>query len=181
MKGIVFTEFLEMVADQFGDDMVDDIIDESELASGGSYTSVGTYPHDEIVELVGNLSRHVNLPAADLMHAYGVYLFARFVSGYPAFFEQASTCFDFLSNVHEHIHIEVRKLYPDAEHPVVLCRPGGSDTLMIQYRSERPFADFAAGLIEGCIKHFGEDIAVARNDNQAKPGYEAEFTLTRES
>ena len=45
MKGIVFTEFLEMVEDKFSADMVDDIIDDCDLASGGAYTAVGTYPH----------------------------------------------------------------------------------------------------------------------------------------
>lgn len=42
MKGVVFTAFLEMVASQFSEDMVDDIIDAAQLPSGGAYTAVGT-------------------------------------------------------------------------------------------------------------------------------------------
>jgi len=57
MKGMVFTEFLEMVEDQFGFTMADKIISEAELASGGVYTSVGTYHHQEMVALVVNLSK----------------------------------------------------------------------------------------------------------------------------
>ena len=52
MKGIVFTEFLEMVEDRFSLDMVDDLIDDCDLPSGGVYTAVGTYSHEEIVALV---------------------------------------------------------------------------------------------------------------------------------
>ena len=42
MKGIVFTEFLEFVEDQMGPDMVDTIIDDCELSTGGAYTGQGT-------------------------------------------------------------------------------------------------------------------------------------------
>lgn len=40
MKGIVFTEFLEMVESHHSADMVDDIIDAARLVSGGIYTAV---------------------------------------------------------------------------------------------------------------------------------------------
>jgi len=42
MKGIVFTEFLDLVEEKFGMEMVDKIITQSELESEGAYTAVGT-------------------------------------------------------------------------------------------------------------------------------------------
>ncbi|MBT8311465.1 MAG: hypothetical protein HKP23_01335, partial [Flavobacteriaceae bacterium] len=39
MKGIVFTEFLEMVEDKFGLEVVDTIIEKAELPSEGVYTA----------------------------------------------------------------------------------------------------------------------------------------------
>ena len=62
MKGIIFTEFLEMVEKEFSAETVDTIIDNSNLESGGSYTSVGTYPHIEMVELVSNLPNRISSP-----------------------------------------------------------------------------------------------------------------------
>lgn len=56
MKGIVFTEFLELVEDKFGLEMVDKIISSSELESGGIYTSVGTYSFSEMLQLLQHLS-----------------------------------------------------------------------------------------------------------------------------
>ena len=38
MKGIVFTEFLDMVEKEFGYETVDHIIENSELSSNGIYT-----------------------------------------------------------------------------------------------------------------------------------------------
>ena len=46
MKGIVFTELIELVEKKFGLEMVDTIIGESDLPSGGVYTSVAvSYTH----------------------------------------------------------------------------------------------------------------------------------------
>ena len=41
MRGIVFTEFLALVEDKFGLEMVDRIIFQSNLASEGAYTTIG--------------------------------------------------------------------------------------------------------------------------------------------
>ncbi len=57
MKGIVFTEFLEMVEAEFGLETADKIIMDSKLASNGAYTVVGTYDPSEMGQLVTNLSK----------------------------------------------------------------------------------------------------------------------------
>ena len=49
MKGVVFTEFIEMVENEFSPDLADTIITEAGLPSGGIYTSVGTYRHEEML------------------------------------------------------------------------------------------------------------------------------------
>ncbi len=36
MKGIVFTEFIELVEQTFSEDMVDDILEDCDLDSGGA-------------------------------------------------------------------------------------------------------------------------------------------------
>ena len=56
MKGIVFTEFLELVEEKFGIEMVDEIITASNLESGGAYTAVGTYKFVEMINLLTALS-----------------------------------------------------------------------------------------------------------------------------
>lgn len=52
MKGIVFSEFMDLVEESFGLEMIDELIEQSDLPSGGSYTAVGTYPHGEMLTLV---------------------------------------------------------------------------------------------------------------------------------
>lgn len=180
MKGVVFTEFLEMVEDRFGDDMVDDIIETKPLSSGGAYTAVGTYDHREMVQLVTNLSDYSGIPIPNLLKIYGEHLFTRFVVGYPHFFEDISSLFDFMQNLHSHIHAEVHKLYPEAELPYISCAFLRPNELQVNYQSERPFADFAEGLIVGAIAYFKEPITLKRNDIPDTDGRAATFILTKE-
>lgn len=178
MKGIVFTEFLEMVEDTFGFDVADKIVSDEQLPSGGIYTAVGTYPYAELVTLVTNLSTETNTEIPQLLHAYGKHLFTVFAKGYGVFFEEAKNAFDFLAGIENYIHVEVRKLYPDAELPTFDIHQPNPQTLEMLYYSERGMADFAEGLIEGCISHYEETIDLHREDLAANYS-KARFTLVR--
>lgn len=181
MKGVVFTEFMEMVEARMGLDMLDHIITEAQLPNDGAYTSVGTYDHAEMVRLVTALSKATGLSASQLMHLFGEQLFQRFSVSYPALFGDASNVFDFLGRVDGVIHVEVRKLYPDAELPKLECERPRDGVLSVLYSSPRGFGDLAAGLIAGCIKHFNEPIAVTRNDLDKVDGcHRVRFDLVRE-
>jgi hypothetical protein len=164
VKGVVFTEFMEMVETRMGLDMLDRIITEAELPNDGAYTSVGTYDHAELVRLVTALSNATGLSTSQLIFIFGEQLFQRFSVGYPALFGEVQTAFDFLSRIDGVIHVEVRKLYPDAELPKLQCERPSERELTILYSSPRGFGDLAAGLIAGCIKHFDEPIQVTRTD-----------------
>lgn len=179
MKGVVFTEFLEMVEDRFSPRMVDDIIDEAQLPSGGAYTAVGTYPHEEMVAMVVALSRRSGASTADLMRAFGHHLFGRFATSYPRFFDGVTGALPFLAGIEDIIHAEVLKLYPDAQLPRFDVKSNGPDQLELVYRSARHFEDLAEGLIRGCIDHFGEAIDVQRERLMLDGTACERFTLMR--
>jgi Haem-NO-binding len=179
MKGIVFTEFLEMVESTFGVEMTEEIIEAAQLASGGAYTAVGNYDHREMLSMVGALSKAAGIPAGDLAQAFGRYLFKRFVVLYPHFFAGVTNALDMLARIDGYIHVEVHKLYADAELPHIQVDNAGDGSVLLTYRSARPFADLAEGLIRGCIEHFGETIGLSRSEPQGAGGTQALFLLTR--
>ena len=181
MKGIVFTEFIEMVETRFSPDIADRMLDETELPSGGAYTAVGTYAHEEMVALVGTLARLVAVPGGELVKAFGEHLFARFAQHYPVFFTpDIDNAFDFLVRIEDVIHVEVRKLYPDAELPRFEVEARDDTCLQLRYESNRHLGDLAEGLIRGCIRHYGESIALHREALAGHGGRALErFVLTR--
>jgi hypothetical protein len=166
MKGMVFTAFLDMVESQFSADMVDDILDDANPASGGAYTAVGTYDHQELVDMVIALSKRTGIEANALVQAFGTRVFSVFARNYPHFFDGVPDALTFLSGIEDIIHAEVIKLYPDAQLPKFDCRREGH-ILIMDYRSPRHFADLAHGLILGCAQHFNETLAVERSELNA--------------
>ena len=164
MKGIVFTEFIELVEEAFSIDMVDDILDDCDLDSGGAYTSVGLYDYNEMVQLVSALSKRSDTSVADLLHVFGKHLIKKFSTNFSEMFEGATDAFAFLEGVDNHVHVEVRKLYPDAELPQLGTERPDAHTLLMRYRSNRPFAELAYGLMSGAIDYFGDNIDITRED-----------------
>ncbi|GAB3569753.1 heme NO-binding domain-containing protein [Spirosoma luteolum] len=164
MKGIVFTELLEMVENKFGYQLVDELLTESNLPSGGIYTTIGTYDHAEMVTILHKLSQHTGLTPSELLRAYGQYMFTSFSRIYRPFVERADSAFALLNSVQHYIHVEVRKLYPDAELPHFSMEHPSDSQLVMLYESERKMADFAHGMIEGCLTYYGESATVTKTD-----------------
>ncbi|MCT4589793.1 MAG: heme NO-binding domain-containing protein [Carboxylicivirga sp.] len=155
MKGTVFCEFLNMVEENWGYEMVDRIIIDSNIPHNGAYTSVGTYEFREMVSLLTQLSKNTKISPNKLLFEFGDYLFKVFLKKYPEMFKHVNDGFTFLERVPQKIHIEVNKLYPDAELPQITTSISGNE-LTMYYTSSRKLGDLAKGLINGCMNHFGE-------------------------
>lgn len=164
MKGIVFVELLAMAESTFGEDVVDCVIDSANLPSGGAYTSVGNYSCDELMALVRGFSDHSGIPGAELQRLFGHWMMDSFERNYPRFFDGHMCSLDVLAAIESEIHVEVRKLYPDANLPQFDAVRHDADTLDLIYRSPRPLADFCHGLIEGCVRSYGETAEISRTD-----------------
>ncbi len=178
MKGIVFTEFFEMVEQAHGYEMVDQLIMDNDLPSGGVYTAIGTYAHKEMVTLVVDLGKKTATSVPILLHAFGKHVFGTFEKGYPMFFKGANNAFDFLESIEKYIHVEVKKLYPDAQLPRFTTRRIDDNTLEMIYHSERSMADFALGLIEKTFEHYGEKATIKRED-LVENGSEVQFLIEK--
>lgn len=178
MKGIVFREFGELVTARFGEAAWDALIAESGVPSRGAYTAVGTYPHEEAVALLMALSRKSGVPADDLLKLFGEHLFGVLAKRYPFAVAGHKDLFPFLESLDGVVHVEVRKLYPDAELPSFVTRHDG-DTFVLEYRSQRPFASLAEGLLRGAMAHWGGGFALSRQAMGVDGSRDALFELRR--
>lgn len=160
MKGLIFTEFLEMVEAKFGLAVVDSIIEDSELPSAGIYTSVGTYDFNEMVSLITNLSSTVKIDAGTLIYTFGHFLFASLGKAHPEVIKSYSTPIGLLYSIEDHIHVHVQKLYPDAELPTFKILEKTDTSLSMVYVSSRGLYRLAHGLIEKCFEHFNSSATV---------------------
>jgi Haem-NO-binding len=168
MKGILFTDFVDFM--------------ERELpaAAGevgiGAYSPLGSYPEDELLALVARASEAAGLPASDVLRRFGAHLFRTLATLYPVFVDGVGSALELLGGIETYVHGEVKKLYPDAEFPRFEVQ-ASSEKLELVYRSRRPLADVAEGMIRGCIAWFGDRLELDRQDMDAADGRAARFTL----
>lgn len=178
MKGIVFTEFLDLVETKFGLQMVDDIITLSNLESGGSYTAIGTYDFAEMQQLITHLSNKTGIDIGDLLQLYGEHFFSIIEKSYPAMLALYSDPIDMLASIENHIHVEVRKIYHDAELPTFEVQEQTDNYLKMNYTSSRAMYRFGLGLMKGTFKYFNKkstiEYQLIKDD-----GTEVEFEITK--
>ncbi len=157
MKGIVFNLLEEAVSNAHGADTWDDLLKAAQ--SHGIYTSLGNYPDDDLLRIVGAASQSLHASPNDIVKWFGNAALPMFAQRYAQFFRPHTTTVDFLLTLNDIIHPEVRKLYPGAQPPSFVFSPIPAG-LRMEYRSSRQLCALAEGLIEGAAAHYHETATV---------------------
>ena len=170
MKSIILASFVEFAERELGG--------AADGLGAASYSPVMGYADEELFALVARTSEAAGLEIAEVLRRFGAHLFRTFANLYPVFLDGVESALELLGGIETYVHGEVKKLYPDAEFPSFEVRAPAAGQLELLYRSSRPLADLAEGLIQGCVAHFGERIAVRRQDlGDPADGDAARFTL----
>lgn len=178
MKGIVFTEFLDLVEDKFGLEMVDHIITNSDLESNGIYTSVGTYSFSEMLQLLQHLSKKTGLSTDSLLLVYAEHFFGMIEKSYPGLLATYNDPIEMISSIENHIHVEVRKIYPDAELPTFEVIEKTKNSLIMIYTSSRAMHHFGLGLMNKTFEHFNST-ATIELEKIKEDGTEVRFIIQK--
>ncbi|WP_198046005.1 heme NO-binding domain-containing protein [Novosphingobium aquimarinum] len=159
MKGLIFSELIRFMEEKQSPLFAEQVIAAADLPNDAAFSRIGVYPTAYALKLVTAASQLSGLPASALSEEFGKFLFARFTILYPDILSSYSTAESLLEHVRAHIHQDVKVLYPDATPPEVIAgRQDGQ--FMIEYRSHRPLAHIAYGLMRGCLEHFGDPRAI---------------------
>lgn len=159
MKGIVFTLLEDRILADYGEDAWDEILDEAGV--DGIYTTLGNYPHEELVALLDAAEPYAGYSGRDAQRWFGRHALVQLADKYPELFEPHTSTRGFALTINDVIHPEVRKLYPGAEVPTfeVEEHPDEGD-LLLRYTSTRGLCSFAEGLLQGTGDLYGEEIDV---------------------
>jgi hypothetical protein len=158
MKGIVFNLLEEAVTKARGENAWDDLLEAAGL--DGSYTSLGSYPDQHLLDLVEASSAATGASSQEIIRWFGREALPALAASYPGFFDPHQDVRSFLFTLNDIIHPEVRKLYPGADVPVFGFSTADDGTVTMVYGSPRRLCAFAEGLIEGAAAHFGQTVAI---------------------
>lgn len=154
MKGFIFTNFIDFVEKSNGLDMVDQMLEECDLASEGVYSAFNSYEFDELVTLLTYVSKKTDISPQILLETFGRFVFPYLIGKHSYIIEKYSNAIDLIAGIENHIHIEVKKLYEDAELPTFNVVEKKEDSLTIIYTSTRGLTYFAIGLMKETLQFF---------------------------
>lgn len=158
MKGIIFTEFLDIIEQTFGLDVCQQMLDLS--SDDGVYTAVGSYDHRDLVKLIVSLGKITDTPVETLQEVYGEAVFSRLYNTIPHLDQFPHDTFGFVKEVEAYIHKEVKKLYPDATPPHFEFLSETNTHMLMDYKSARCMSHVCVGLIKGCAKYFNQQVNI---------------------
>lgn len=158
MKGVIFNLVEEVVIRHYGEGTWDALLDTAEL--DGAYTSLGSYPDEELFALVGAAAARLDVDADAVVRFLGQEAIPLLAERYPVFFEPHATTHSFLLTLNDIIHPEVRRLYPGADVPTFGFDEVSDDVLVVTYQSPRKLCALAEGFILGAAAHYGETVQV---------------------
>jgi predicted hydrocarbon binding protein len=159
LKGIVFNLLEDVVSAEFGPQAWEDLL--AEIGSGGVYTSLGSYPDEQMQAMVMAAAKKLDKSRAEVLRWFGRAAMPRLIERYPHFFEHPRTARELVLSVNQIIHPEVRKIYPGAVVPTFDFRDAEDGSLLMGYRSPRKLCALAQGFVEGAAAHYGETIQFA--------------------
>jgi len=157
MKGIVFDILERLVIRDHGEDAWDDILEDAGVEGG--WTTVGTYPHEELAALAAAAGRKLGVEPGDVIRWFGEEAIPIFAEAYPDLFARHTGPRSFVLALNDIIHPEVRKLYPGAEVPHFDYELPSPTIVRLTYQSARRLCALAEGLIEGTARHYGQPVA----------------------
>ncbi|MGG5486387.1 heme NO-binding domain-containing protein [Gaetbulibacter sp. PBL-D1] len=178
MKGIIFTEFLELVEEKFGLVMVDKIINQSNLESNGVYTAVGTYEFSEMLQLISHLSENTDISVDDLLMVYSEHLFKALIKLHPNLVEHYKDPMDLLASIENHIHVEVKKIYPEAQLPTFELEEKTDTKMVMVYKSDKALYMLGKGLMLETFKLFKVPAEIDF-EKLNEEGTEVRFTINK--
>ncbi len=158
MKGVVFNLLEEVVDEQYGAAVWENLLDTAGL--DGAYTSLGSYDDAELRSLVGAAATELSLSPEAVLRWFGHLAIARMYLRWPGYFDAHGRTFAFLRSLNSVIHPEVHKLYPGADCPYFDFSSPSDGSLLIGYQSPRKLCALAHGFILGAGDHYGEALTV---------------------
>jgi hypothetical protein len=170
MKGFIFTNFLDFVEKSNGLDMVDEMLSECDLASEGVYSAFNSYEFDELVSLLTFVSKKTGIEPQVLLEAFGRFVFPYLIGKHSYIVEKYSNALDLIAGIESHIHIEVKKLYEDAELPTFSVVEKTQNSLTLIYTSSRGLTYFAIGLMRETLDFFKVKGKVSMVENYNNDG-----------
>ncbi len=162
MKGIIFNLFEDFVVSRYGDDKYQEIIVASDtgLLDPLEIVGPGSYPDEAFDAILRQTSEKIGRDIPGILQDMGRHSLPKLAARYPHFFEECEHPRDFLKTTSMIHHVEVKKLYQDAQVPHFFIENMSQEGLTLIYKSKRHLCHLCEGLIVGLGDYYKIPISI---------------------
>jgi len=178
MYGLVHKAMKDLVIKKFGEASWQRICHDAGY-EGSDFVDMQSYPDEQTYKLVGSASQILNMPAADLLEAFGQHwVLYTADEGYGEMLKAAgNTLPEFLQNL-DMLHTRVGNLMPKLNPPSFECSDITDHSLTLKYRSSRQgLTPMVVGLLKGLGSRFGKECTITMVDLNEDDGCQASFRM----
>ncbi len=177
MRGYVFRALMGFAEERFGPLAVERMLDQADLSRHGAYTAVGKYPIEELFVLVDALCAVTEASRKEVLVECGRRTIAYVIETQSRNGEASLGLEGLLASLDDLIYDNYMKLYPGSVVPSWTFQVNGDGWAELSYRSKRPFADLAEGLVLGSLDYLEISTEVVRRDLPPYDGHAADFRV----
>ena len=163
MKGIIFNSLERFIITHYGEDTLDEIMENCSLDTQDPFVGPGTYPDQDFSKLIQSTIQQLGTSRKAFMVHFGQYTFDELKTRHPNFLVKYDHPKAFLLTVESIIHVEVEKLYNGTYLPTFQYHSPSPQELTITYYSKRKMYDLMEGIINGVAEHFSIGIQQTRH------------------
>ncbi|MFQ5586113.1 MAG: heme NO-binding domain-containing protein, partial [Thermodesulfobacteriota bacterium] len=117
MKGVIFNLLEQFIAENFGEEKYEEIVTECALKTGEPFVGPGTYPDEDLIAIVSRAVETLGIAPPEALHGFGRFCFPKLAEKFPDFVQPFKHPKPFMKTIDSVIHVEVKKLFKDAEPP----------------------------------------------------------------
>jgi hypothetical protein len=161
MFGLVNKGLEDMVCSQYSEETWEQIKSQADVEIE-AFISMDSYPDDITYRLVDAASVVMEMPATDILEAFGRYwLLFTAAEGFGSLMEMAGDNLpEFLQNL-DNLHARVGLSFPELQPPSFLCSELEQESLKLHYYSDRPgLTPMVVGMLKGLAEKFNTDVDI---------------------
>ena len=166
------------MSENFGDEKYEEILNECSLKTKEPFIGPGTYPDEDLMAITNKAVEKLGITLPEALRAFGKFSFLQMGKKFPDFLKPYDHPKPFLKTIESVIHVEVKKLYQDADPPRFIYKEPAANRLTIKYESKRRLCQYMEGLIDGVADFYKSPIQYKQKTCMLEGGGECEFDLT---
>jgi hypothetical protein len=177
MKGLFFTELIELLEADYGLAVVDRVIRAAVPPTDGAYTSMGNYDAEEFFGLINAFSAEMDQPVSTIQRSFGRHFMRCLMVRNHKLVGTYSSAIKAIKDVNKLIRA-ARILPPDATLPDVTFSEEGESIWQLTIHLPLQVRDMVLGALEACIARYEEPLIVSRTDIEVNGQIATRFEIT---